>query len=399
MSYPYGQYPGGDNYSTPSTPHDAFPQWDTIEREQQDMQDQQQQQHQQQHQQSASTSQQPTVLASDLHSPIPGGFPPTIHLEETPPIVPSHDDSVLLHQVQRSEPRQQNKPQPVQASGSMVIRSGRAQQHQHVQQQAHPYRRSSASSSTTSTARQQPPQLQHQISVFPVQPSPVTHREQIIHFAPAPLPRQKSGGVVASAIPSTSSARASPLVPSPSSRVVSFGSPISNSPIAGNPPAGSALLRTSPRTMDPPPLPTPAQVSAKPKPYIIRMDTHYDTDTHVLTAVLEVPGVKREHLTVKLSTCAYNRVRQITVTGAVYPPLGIQPLINPAAAATPAEASVTVQKLIVRERKFGTFHRVIPVPADLKCEDIEAKLEDGILFLRFPCGVPAEEDGENVAVF
>ena len=129
--------------------------------------------------------------------------------------------------------------------------------------------------------------------------------------------------------------------------------------------------------MDPPPLPTPTQQTqaapGKPRAYIIRMDTHYDPDTHLLTAVLEVPGVKREHLSVRLSTCSYNRVRQITVTGAVYPPFGIiSPLTNPALAAS--GAFELASNVSVRERKYGPCQRVIPVPSDLKVRTFPSSL-------------------------
>jgi hypothetical protein len=139
--------------------------------------------------------------------------------------------------------------------------------------------------------------------------------------------------------------------------------------------------------MDPPPLPTPTQQThaapAKPRAYIIRMDTHYDPDTHLLTAVLEVPGVKREHLSVRLSTCSYNRVRQITVTGAVHPPFGIiSPLTNPALAAS--GAFELASNVSVRERKYGPCQRVIPVPSDLKVRTFSSSLLPALF--RAPCG-------------
>lgn len=137
--------------------------------------------------------------------------------------------------------------------------------------------------------------------------------------------------------------------------------------------------------MDPPALPQqqlPAHAPAarpapRPRSYIIRMDTHYDPDTHLLTAVLEVPGVRREHLSVRLSTCSYNRVRQITVSGAVFPPFSdvVSPLIvNPAAAElgapTGASSEFSSTNVSVRERKYGPCQRVIPVPSDLKVRTI-----------------------------
>ncbi|KAF9443547.1 hypothetical protein P691DRAFT_406415 [Macrolepiota fuliginosa MF-IS2] len=52
MSYPFEQFTAGESYSTPPTPIDGYPQWETVEREQEQHQLQQHQQHQQQHQQS-----------------------------------------------------------------------------------------------------------------------------------------------------------------------------------------------------------------------------------------------------------------------------------------------------------------------------------------------------------
>lgn len=150
------------------------------------------------------------------------------------------------------------------------------------------------------------------------------------------------------------------------------------------------------------------------------MDTHYDAESHLLTAVLEVPGVKREGLSVRLSTCAYNRVRQITVSGVVLPPFGFpfpgsslsqlpisgsqMPLSSQHLTPTPTSAALGAFEIAgssapcVRERKYGLCQRVIPVPTELKLDDIEAHLEDGVLLLRFPCGAPGEEDGEDVYV-
>ncbi|KAF6757630.1 hypothetical protein DFP72DRAFT_1065418 [Ephemerocybe angulata] len=488
MAYPYSQFAAGgagEGYSTPSTPREAFPQWDTIEHEQQDMQQQQQtqqtqDQQQQQQVQQQQQQQQEYVQPSDLHSPgLPGSFPQTIQLEQHP-VVPSqsHDDSpVHLHPVQQpqelsldTQVQQQQLPQP--SGTTAVIRSNR-RGHQQAQQQAHPYRRGSASASASGSGapRQQHPHAS-QISVFQVQPAPQVQREQRVHFVHQhPMGRQTSsgggggggggGGVVASAVPSTSSARQSPMVPSPGSRVMSFSSSVSNSPVTNNPPllgnveslpdiamaawtprlCPSRLQQythrhpTPPQSPHSPPLPqhqeesgtstrtgmgmgiATATATGKTPRYIIRMDTHYDAESHLLTAVLEVPGVKREGLSVRLSTCAYNRVRQITVSGVVQPPFGFpfpgsslsqlpisgsqMPLSSQHLTPTPTGAAGAFEipsAPCVRERKYGLCQRVIPVPTELKLDDIEAHLEDGVLLLRFPCGAPGEEDGEDVYV-
>jgi len=137
-----------------------------------------------------------------------------------------------------------------------------------------------------------------------------------------------------------------------------------NSPISSSTP----ILRSSPRTMDPPSFPfsstpgmgnaAPPAQPAKARGYIIRMDTHYDPDTHLLTAMLELPGVRREDLSVRLSTCSYNGVRQIRVSGVVHPPFP--------ALGGPGGLGEGVSGVLVRERRYGPCSRVIPVPSDLK---------------------------------
>ncbi|KAJ7931284.1 hypothetical protein B0H13DRAFT_1594541, partial [Mycena leptocephala] len=105
--------------------------------------------------------------------------------------------------------------------------------------------------------------------------------------------------------------------------------------------------------------------------YIIRADTHYDPGTRILTALLELPGMKRSDLSITLATTLFNRVRQVTVSGQSRAPF---PPSAPAA---------------LRERKYGRFTRAFPVPADTKPEDIDAAMEDGVLVLKISCGLPA----------
>lgn len=124
------------------------------------------------------------------------------------------------------------------------------------------------------------------------------------------------------------------------------------------------LPKASPRGMDPPPLPASAQQqsSSKPKVYSVRMDTAYDAETHTMTAMLEMPGVKQEHLTLRLSTCSYNGVRQLSVSGTLHPPAELAPLVN---RPTVVEGSVRTfgHRKLLSERKYGMFQRAFPVPA------------------------------------
>lgn len=107
----------------------------------------------------------------------------------------------------------------------------------------------------------------------------------------------------------------------------------------------------------PPPMPPPRVEPPPPPPhrFIIRSDVYYDPDSKVLTAMLELPGVKRSDLRVTLSTCMYNRVRQVTVHGISRP---VFPESQGHAMISPLHS--------VRERKFGLFTRTFAVPSDLK---------------------------------
>ncbi|THH32398.1 hypothetical protein EUX98_g1819 [Antrodiella citrinella] len=89
-----------------------------------------------------------------------------------------------------------------------------------------------------------------------------------------------------------------------------------------------------------------------------------------MTAMLELPGVKKSDLKINLSVCPYSRVRQVTISGRINPMMS------------------SVSGYAVRERKFGEYRRVVVVPPDTKPGDIEIVMEDGILILRIPCGTP-----------
>lgn len=81
--------------------------------------------------------------------------------------------------------------------------------------------------------------------------------------------------------------------------------------------------------------------------FIIRTDVHYDAEKNVLTAHLELPGLKKRDLSITLSTCVYNRVRQLLIAGRLKPTL--------------PEAGYAI-----KERKFGEFSRTLAVPYDTK---------------------------------
>lgn len=107
--------------------------------------------------------------------------------------------------------------------------------------------------------------------------------------------------------------------------------------------------------------------------------------------MLELPGVKKSQVRVILSTCYYNRVKQVTVYGRTRP---VFPVVG-----FPPEEGEGPSDLTVRERKFGEFSRTFAVPGETKREDIDASMVDGILTLKIPCGMPAEaDDAQDVPV-
>ena len=72
---------------------------------------------------------------------------------------------------------------------------------------------------------------------------------------------------------------------------------------------------------------------------------HYDAGSKIITAMLELPGMKKSELSIKLSTCVYNHVRQVTVSGI-------------------SKRALPEIGLAVRERKFGDFTRTLAVPPE-----------------------------------
>ncbi|ESK92574.1 hypothetical protein Moror_4373 [Moniliophthora roreri MCA 2997] len=136
------------------------------------------------------------------------------------------------------------------------------------------------------------------------------------------------------------------------------------------------------------------------------------------TASMELPGVKKTQLSVTLSTCLINRVKQVVVSGRtspVFPPptssvhfnVGGDPATGSSLAGVRdgsgavtsssgggggavSEHDGTQLQHNVRERRYGEFTRTLPVPAETKLEDIDAAMEDGVLTLKICLGNPAE---------
>lgn len=79
-----------------------------------------------------------------------------------------------------------------------------------------------------------------------------------------------------------------------------------------------------------------------------------------MTAMFELPGVKRDDLRITMSVCPFSRVRQVSVSGLSRPVLPLQ-------------------GCSARERKSGVFSRTLPVPPETRVRYNRALLR---LFLK-----------------
>lgn len=111
-------------------------------------------------------------------------------------------------------------------------------------------------------------------------------------------------------------------------------------------PLSSPLANTT-RSFTPQPHHRSDAPAAATRRFLIRADVHYDGEANMLTAHLELPGLTRRDLSITLSTCVYNRVRQIVVAGRSKPTL--------------SEAGYAI-----KERKYGDFSRTLAVPPETK---------------------------------
>lgn len=79
--------------------------------------------------------------------------------------------------------------------------------------------------------------------------------------------------------------------------------------------------------------------------FVISTDLHFNSETCVLTALCELPGLSKNDVTVVLSTNPINRVKQVVV-------------------ATKARQDIAHEGYIVRERKLGSASRTFVVPSE-----------------------------------
>ncbi|VDC06853.1 unnamed protein product [Peniophora sp. CBMAI 1063] len=96
-----------------------------------------------------------------------------------------------------------------------------------------------------------------------------------------------------------------------------------------------------------------------------KMDVHEDKEKNVVTAMFELPGLKKEDVSIDVQNSV------LTVSGE-----------------TKVDETKEQDGYAVRERRFGKFSRSIPVPQGIKEEEIKASLDNGVLSVSFPRTAP-----------
>ncbi|KAF8639284.1 hypothetical protein AX16_010356 [Volvariella volvacea WC 439] len=99
-----------------------------------------------------------------------------------------------------------------------------------------------------------------------------------------------------------------------------------------------------------------------------RMDLHENADKNLVTATFELPGLKKEDVSIDV------RDNRLTVAG---------------------ESKMEKEEkdesgYAIRERRYGRFARTLQLPQGIKDADIKAKMENGVLCVTFPKAAPEQ---------
>ncbi|ETW79669.1 hypothetical protein HETIRDRAFT_477240 [Heterobasidion irregulare TC 32-1] len=96
-----------------------------------------------------------------------------------------------------------------------------------------------------------------------------------------------------------------------------------------------------------------------------RVDVHENKEANTITAMFELPGLKKEDVQIDVHN------NRLTVAG---------------------ENKVDSQRnedgYAIRERRYGKFSRTLPLPQGIKDEEIKASMTDGVLTVTFPKAAP-----------
>ncbi|KAJ8514228.1 hypothetical protein ONZ45_g8228 [Pleurotus djamor] len=96
-----------------------------------------------------------------------------------------------------------------------------------------------------------------------------------------------------------------------------------------------------------------------------RMDLHENTENNTVTASFELPGFKKEDISIDVHN------GRLTVS-----------------AENESSSEKKEEGYAVRERRFGKFSRTLQLPQGIKDEEIKASMDNGVLTVTFPKSAP-----------
>ncbi|KZS94873.1 small heat shock protein [Sistotremastrum niveocremeum HHB9708] len=106
-----------------------------------------------------------------------------------------------------------------------------------------------------------------------------------------------------------------------------------------------------------------------------RLDLHENAEKNIVTATFELPGLKKSDVNIDVHD------NRLTVSGE-----------------NTVSSEHTQDGYAVRERRFGKFSRSILLPRGVQPNQINAKMEDGVLTVTFPRAGPEQEPSKiNIA--
>ena len=104
---------------------------------------------------------------------------------------------------------------------------------------------------------------------------------------------------------------------------------------------------------------------------------HYSQSSNILHASLELPGVKKQDVQIKLATCYFNHVKFISIVAETTPVFDLPGVLESGSGTGSGGDQVQAQDTSsgtkqaningdLRERRFGSLKRIIQVPSTTK---------------------------------
>jgi HSP20 family molecular chaperone IbpA len=93
-----------------------------------------------------------------------------------------------------------------------------------------------------------------------------------------------------------------------------------------------------------------------------RMDSQFDKEKGTLSMMLELPGLKRDQLTLQLAQCPFSETKQLTLKGRTESPFASAGGSGDASGSGREGGDAVPAAFTHTERRFGEFKRTIVVP-------------------------------------